>query len=91
MSKADALNHVRAARGAGAASFIRVPSNDPTLVKPIMELHPAGVIVPRIEIMESSLSGGKSVIFLKTGVEIGRTGKTNFIGHFSHSIFIALQ
>jgi 2-keto-3-deoxy-L-rhamnonate aldolase RhmA len=48
MGVADALNHLRAARGAGAAVFIRVPSNDPVLVKPILELHPAGIIIPRI-------------------------------------------
>ena len=48
MSVDQALNHVRAARGAGVAAFIRVPSNDPVIVKPILELHPAGVIVPRI-------------------------------------------
>ena len=49
MSVDQALNHVRAARGAGIAAFIRVPSNDPIVIKPILELHPAGVIVPRIE------------------------------------------
>jgi len=48
MSTVDALNHVRAARAGGAAAFIRVPSNDPVVVKSILELHPAGVIIPRI-------------------------------------------
>jgi len=48
MSLSDALNHVRAARGAGAAAFIRVPSNDPVVVKPYLELHPAAIIIPRI-------------------------------------------
>ena len=54
MSLENALNHVRAARGAGAAAFIRVPSNDPVLIKPILELHPAGVIVPRIGSVEEA-------------------------------------
>lgn len=49
MGPADALNHVRAARGAGAATFIRVPSNDPVVMKPYLDVHPAGIIVPRIE------------------------------------------
>jgi 2-keto-3-deoxy-L-rhamnonate aldolase RhmA len=48
MSLADALGHVRAARASGAAPWIRVPSNDPVVMKPILELHPAAVIVPRI-------------------------------------------
>ena len=41
MSLSDALGHVRAARGAGAGAFIRVPSNDPVVCKPFLELHPA--------------------------------------------------
>ena len=49
MSLTDAVGHVRAARGTDIAAFIRVPSRDPALVKPILELHPAAVIVPRIE------------------------------------------
>ena len=46
MSLTDAVGHVRAARGVDIAAFIRVPSRDPVLVKPILELHPAAVIVP---------------------------------------------
>ena len=49
ISLSQALDHIRAARGAGAAAFVRVPSNDPVVMKPYLELHPAAVIVPRIE------------------------------------------
>ena len=48
MSLETAMGHVLAARGAGTAPFLRVPSNDPVLIKPYLEIHPAGVIVPRI-------------------------------------------
>ena len=43
-----ALGHVMAARGTGAAPFIRVPSGDAVTLKPILELHPAAVIVPQV-------------------------------------------
>lgn len=49
LSLSQALDHIRAARAAGAAAFVRVPSNDPVVMKPYLELHPAAVIVPRIE------------------------------------------
>ena len=43
-----ALLHVMAARGTNAAPFVRVPSADPVLIKPILELHPAAIIVPMV-------------------------------------------
>ena len=45
---ATALGHVMAVRGTGAAPFIRVPSGDPNIIKPILELHPAAVVVPQV-------------------------------------------
>ena len=43
-----ALGHVMAVRGTGCAPLIRVPHGDPDVIKPILELHPAGVVVPQI-------------------------------------------
>ncbi|MEW5817737.1 MAG: aldolase/citrate lyase family protein [Spirochaetota bacterium] len=43
-----ALTHVIAVRGTDTAPFIRVPSNDPVLIKPILEFEPAGIIIPLI-------------------------------------------
>tara|TARA_B100000579_G_C22726704_1_gene802105 strand:+ start:353 stop:1138 length:786 start_codon:yes stop_codon:yes gene_type:complete len=43
-----ALLHVMAARGTDAAPFVRVPSADPVLIKPVLELHPAAIIVPMV-------------------------------------------
>ena len=44
-----ALGHVMAVRGTGAAPFVRVPSTDPVQIKPILELHPAAIIVPQVQ------------------------------------------
>ena len=43
------LAHVMAVRGTDCAPLVRVPSHDPVLIKPILELAPAGIIVPRIQ------------------------------------------
>lgn len=48
LSLDHALNHVRTCRGVGLAPFVRVPSLDPIVVKPVLEMHPAALIIPRI-------------------------------------------
>jgi 2-keto-3-deoxy-L-rhamnonate aldolase RhmA len=40
--------HVMATRATGAASLVRVPWNDPVLIKPVLDLGAAGVIVPMV-------------------------------------------
>ncbi len=68
MSLGDAVGHVRAARGVDIAAFIRVPSRDPVLVKPILELHPAAVIVPRIESVADAEAAVKACRYPPRGV-----------------------
>lgn len=46
---ANALSHVMAVRGTDAAPFIRVTSGDSNVIKPILELHPAAIIVPQVQ------------------------------------------
>ena len=43
-----ALSHVLALRGTDTAPFIRVPWNDPVLLKPVLDVEPAAIIVPMI-------------------------------------------
>ena len=40
--------HVSALRGTDTAAWVRVPSSDPATIKPIVDLNPAGIIVPQI-------------------------------------------
>ncbi len=44
----DALNHMMALRCTGCAPFIRVPWNVNYLLKPVLDLAPAGVIIPMV-------------------------------------------
>ena len=46
------LAHVMALRGTDCAPLVRVPSHDPVLIKPILELAPAGIVVPRVRTAE---------------------------------------
>lgn len=46
--KEQILAHLTALNGAGAGAFVRVPANDPNLIKPVLEMGPDGIIVPMI-------------------------------------------
>jgi len=47
-----ALGHIMAVRGSITAPLIRVPYNDPNVIKPYADLAPAGIIVPMIKSAE---------------------------------------
>ena len=51
----DAIKgHVTACRGTGCAPFVRVCANDPGILKPVLDLAPAGVIIPMVNSAEEA-------------------------------------
>lgn len=42
------LSHIVAANAGGAAAIVRVTTNDPALIKPVLEMGPDGIIVPMV-------------------------------------------
>ena len=50
----DILAHITAVNGAGAGAFIRVAVNDLSLIKPVLEMGPNGIIVPNIITVEEA-------------------------------------
>lgn len=48
--------HVMATKGTNATPLVRVPWNDPVLIKPVLDLGAAGVIVPLIRTAEDAAS-----------------------------------
>lgn len=51
---ATIMGHVMAVRGTNCAPFVRVPWNDPGIIKPILDLAPAGVIIPMVNSAEAA-------------------------------------
>ena len=49
-----ALHHVVASRGTSTAPFIRVPQNAVNVIKPVLDLAPAGIIVPQVNSAEEA-------------------------------------
>ncbi|MCL2664953.1 MAG: aldolase/citrate lyase family protein [Defluviitaleaceae bacterium] len=68
MDRRDVQNHLIAARAAGIAAFVRVPWNDPVLVKPILEMGPDGVVFPMIRTAEEARAAVASCLYPPKGI-----------------------
>ena len=60
--------HMIAASAAGVAPFVRIPWNDPVLVKPVLELGPAAVIFPMIRSAEEAVRAVRSCLYPPEGI-----------------------
>ncbi len=54
LDKQNFKTHIMAAQARGAAAFVRVPWNDPVLVKPILEMGPDGIVFPMVRTAEEA-------------------------------------
>ena len=50
----DVLNHITAAHGAGVAAVVRVPQDDLTATKKVLEMGPDGIIFPMVRTAEEA-------------------------------------
>ena len=50
----DAAGVMRAARGTGASSLVRIPANDPVIIKTLMDQGADGIMVPMVETPEAA-------------------------------------
>lgn len=60
--------HVRAARGTDMAPIVRVPWNDPVLIKPILDIAPAGIIIPMVNTGEEAEKAVAACRYPLTGI-----------------------
>jgi 2-dehydro-3-deoxyglucarate aldolase/4-hydroxy-2-oxoheptanedioate aldolase len=54
LDRKDVNLHIMAVRSQGVAPFVRVPWNDPALVKPILDMGPAAVVFPFVKTAEEA-------------------------------------
>lgn len=52
LSLGEVQGHILATKATGAAALVRVPWNDPVLIKPVLDIGAAGVIVPLVRTAE---------------------------------------
>ena len=52
--KGDLLAHITAVNGAGAGAFVRVTANELSMIKPVLEMGPDGIIAPMVNSAEEA-------------------------------------
>lgn len=91
--KREVLSHITAVQGAGKAAFVRVPWNDPVLVKPILDIGPDGIIFPMVSSAEEAKKAAASVCYPPVGCRgygplraNGYGADSNYIKHSRDSL-----
>jgi 4-hydroxy-2-oxoheptanedioate aldolase len=65
---ADAANVMRALRGTGASSFVRVPTNDAIIIRTMMDQGADGIMVPMVETPEAARAAVQACRYPPKGV-----------------------
>jgi 2-keto-3-deoxy-L-rhamnonate aldolase RhmA len=68
VDKRDVNLQIITIRGSGVAPFVRVPWNDPVLVKPVLEMGPAGIVFPFIRTVEEAKQAVASCKYPPAGI-----------------------
>ena len=68
LQSTEVEDHLMAARCIGTPCLVRIPWNDPVLVKPILEMGPAGVIFPMIRSYEEAKKAVANCLYPPRGV-----------------------
>lgn len=67
-NKREILCHLLSTKGTDTAPFVRIPSNKSFFLKPILDMDPAGVIVPFIMNKEDALNAIKACRYTPEGI-----------------------
>lgn len=62
------LQHLIAARATDTSAIVRVPSNDPIRVKPILEMGPDGIVFPQVNSYEEAVQAVRSCMYPPKGI-----------------------
>jgi len=64
----SAMQHVIALKGTDCAPFVRVPWNKAEVIKPILDLAPAGIIIPMVNSAEEARAAVRACRYPLTGI-----------------------
>ena len=94
------LQHVVACRGTGAAPFVRVLKNDADIIKPVLDLAPAGIVVPRVNSAAEARAavaacryppGGIRGFGPRRGARFGATSQPAYLAEVASEPILAVQ
>jgi 2-dehydro-3-deoxyglucarate aldolase/4-hydroxy-2-oxoheptanedioate aldolase len=92
--------HIMATKGTGATALVRVPWNDPVLIKPVLDIGAAGVIVPLIRTAEDARRAVAACRYIPEGTRgygprrpsnYGRRGGPDYIRAANASVVVIPQ
>jgi 2-keto-3-deoxy-L-rhamnonate aldolase RhmA len=92
--------HVMATRATGTASLVRVPWNDPVLIKPVLDLGAAGVIVPMVRTADDVRRAVAACLYPPEGIrgfgprrpsQYGRLGGPDFCREANAKVLPVVQ
>lgn len=100
LEREKVLHHIIAVDGTGVAPFVRVPSVDPILVKPILEMGPAGIVFPNVKTREEAELAVKSCLYPPEGIrgfgpirasKYGLTDTLQYVGESASQVWKIMQ
>ena len=92
--------HVMATKGSDTAPIVRVPWNDPVLIKPVLDVGAAGVIVPLVRTADDVRRAVAGCLYPPEGIRgfgprrpsgYGRTGGPDFCRKANQDVIIIVQ
>jgi 2-keto-3-deoxy-L-rhamnonate aldolase RhmA len=92
--------HCLATKGTQAAPLVRVPWNDPVLIKPVLDVGAAGVVVPLVRTAEDAQRAVAACQYPPRGIrgygprrpsEYGRKGGPEFCAQLNEEMLTILQ
>jgi 2-keto-3-deoxy-L-rhamnonate aldolase RhmA len=100
LSLGEVQGHILATKATGATALVRVPWNDPVLIKPVLDIGAAGVIVPLVRTAEDIRRAVAACKYPPDGIRgygprrpsnYGRRGGPSFIQEANASILTIAQ
>lgn len=100
IDKGALINHLIAVRASGVPAFVRIPWNDATLAKPVLDMGADGIVFPMIKTVEDAKYAVSSCLYPPDGIRgfgprratrFGLDSVSDYIHSESRKIFKLLQ
>ncbi|MDR1907481.1 MAG: hypothetical protein LBQ43_01310 [Holosporales bacterium] len=80
LDRDNLLGHIIASHSGGAASIVRVPWNNPVLVKPVLDMGPDGVVFPMVQTATEAQDAVAACLYPPKGIRGWGPGRCSGFG-----------
>ncbi len=85
------MQHIIALKGTGCAPLVRVPWNKAEVIKPVLDLAPAGIIIPMVHTVEQAKAAVEACRYPLTGIRGCGVRRANRYGQTSFSDYLKIS